>query len=183
MLHPYGFLREVGMLMCKMCIHSSLSTHTHPLYPYTDTHYHDSRYYSMCRDIQCFREIYSLLLLAIYIKIIDHYLPVLGVWERLESFWYRKCRNNDGPQQADPSFLHSRTLNCARCWSTPIHHPNANASSVLSVWQLDIWVCPQNLNLIKWIKARLKGVPQGSLLAPLWFPKFFVLLISASKSK
>lgn len=98
----------------------------------------------MCLDIQCFWEIYSLLLLAIYIKIIDYYTPVLGVWERLESFWYRKCRNNDGPQWADPSqFLHSRTLNRVQCWSIQFHHPNTNMSSFLPFWQLDICFCQQ----------------------------------------
>lgn len=93
----------------------------------------------MCLDYQCFWEIYSLLLLAIFIKMIDYYTPVLGVWERLELFWYRKCRNNDGSQWADPSqFLQSRTLNRVHCCSVPIHCPITNASTkVLLFWQLD----------------------------------------------
>lgn len=140
MLHPYGPLREVGMLtaMCKIHLTLSKSYHTLVL-SLTHTHHQASRYYSMCLDIQCFWEIYSLLLLAIYIKMIDYYTPVLGVWERLELFWYRKCWNNDSPQRADPlQFLHSHTLNRFQCWSIPIHCPDTSTSSVLPVWQPDI---------------------------------------------
>lgn len=66
-----------AMFIIKHLIATHSLSHTH-----TQA---SSSYYSMCLDIQCSQEIYSLLLLAFYIKIIEYYTPVLGVWEKSRS--------------------------------------------------------------------------------------------------